>query len=95
MKKILFTLAVVLALSLITALMPVVSEEKAYTGYVSLDPAEPITFDGEKVTWGGKIFTLDVNTIFLDYRLDDSQIADNPHAFNNIQDAAAAISMII
>ena len=92
MKKIPCTLAVVLALSLIAALMPVSSEEKAYTGYTSLDPAESITFDGERVAWEGKTFTLDANTIFLDYRLDDNQIAGNPYAFNNIQDAAAALT---
>jgi len=91
MKKILCTLAAVLALSLIATVMPIASGEKSYTGYTSLDPTESITFDGERVTWGGKTFTLDVNTIFLDYRLDDNQIAGNPYAFNNIQDAAAAL----
>jgi hypothetical protein len=92
MKKIFCTLAPVLALGLIAAVMPVASEEKAYTGYTPLDPADPVTFDGEIVTWGGKTFTLDENTIFLDYRLDDNQIADNPYAFNNVQDAATALT---
>jgi hypothetical protein len=92
MKKILSALAAVLALSLIAAVMPVASEKKAYTGYTSLDPAESIIFDGERVTWGGKTFTLDANTIFLDYRLDDNQIAGNPYAFNNIQEAAAVLA---
>ena len=92
MNKILCTLAVILALGLMMAVVPVASEEKAYTGYTSLNPAEPITFDGNKVTWGGKAFTLDENTIFLDYRLEDNQIAHNPYAFNNIQDAATALT---
>jgi hypothetical protein len=50
MSKILCTLAVILALGLMMAVVPVASEEKAYTGYTSLNPAEPITFDGNKVT---------------------------------------------
>jgi len=92
MKKILWTLAAVSALGLISSVIPIASEEKAYTGYTSLDPAESITFDGKRVAWGGKTFTLDENTIFLDYRLEDNQIKDNPYAFNNIQDAASALT---
>jgi hypothetical protein len=92
MKKILCTPAAFLALGLIAAVMPVTSDEKTYTDYTSLDPAESITFDGERVVWRGRTFTLDDNTIFLDYRLDATQIEDNPFAFNNIQDAAAALT---
>ena len=85
MKKILCTLAAVLALGLIAAVMPVSPEEYKYAGYASLNPADPIKFDGERVSWGGKTFALDENTIFLDYCLDDNQIADNPYVFNNVQ----------
>ncbi len=92
MKNILFTSSAVLAFSLIIAVMPIASVEQSYKGYTSLDPSEPITFDGKKVTWRGRTFTLDVHTIFLDYRLDDHQIADNPYAFNNIQNAAAVLT---
>ncbi|MBN2320386.1 MAG: hypothetical protein JXR49_14995 [Acidobacteria bacterium] len=92
MKNVLYALVAVLALGLIFAVVPIASEEKAYAGYTSLDPTESITFDGERVAWAGKTFTLNVNTIFLDYRLDDNQIADNLYAFNNIQDAAAALT---
>ena len=62
-----------------------------YKGYTSLDPAEPIRFDGTQVEWNGRVFHLDEHTIFLDYRLDSEQIAGNPYAFNNIQDAAKAL----
>jgi len=62
-----------------------------YDGYQSLDSTEPIFFDGERVEWNGKVFLLDENTIFLDYRLDSEQIKDNPYAFNNIQAAAKAL----
>ncbi len=92
MKKIFSALTAVLALSLIAVMTPGASKEKAYAGYTSLDPSESITFDGKRVIWKGKTFILDANTIFLDYRLDDNQIADNPYAFNNIQAAAAALT---
>lgn len=92
MKKILSALAAVLALSLVAIKMPGASQDSAYSGYASLDPSESIAFDGTRVVWKGKTFILDANTIFLDYRLDARQIAHNPYAFNNIRDAAAALT---
>ena len=91
MKKALPKLSSIVTFSLITALISAESANDYYTGYVSLDSDEPITFDGVSVTWEGKSFTLDENTILLDYRLEESQIADNPYAFNNIKDAAATL----
>ncbi|HWA27910.1 MAG TPA: hypothetical protein VG734_19820 [Lacunisphaera sp.] len=64
----------------------------SYVGYTSLDPSQPITFDGNVVTWNGKTFTLGPKAIFLDYRLDPAQIAGNPYAFNTIQAAKAALT---
>ncbi|WP_213453255.1 carbohydrate-binding protein [Rhizomonospora bruguierae] len=62
-----------------------------YLGYQSLDNgAEQIGFDGTEVTWNGKVWTLDESTIFIDYRLDRTQLAGNPHAFTSLQDAKAA-----
>ncbi len=83
-------LAALLVLSLFAVSAPV-ALAYAYTGYTPLDASSPIAFDGATVTWNGKTFTLDENTIYLDYRLDSAQIADHPYAFNNIQDAAAAL----
>jgi hypothetical protein len=82
--------AALLVLSLFAVSAPV-ALAYAYTGYTPLDASSPIAFDGATVTWNGKTFTLDENTIYLDYRLDSAQIADHPYAFNNIQDAAAAL----
>ena len=67
--------------------------EATYQGYESLDPKpeEAITFDGASVTWNGKTFTLDENTLFLDARLDSAQIAENPYAFNDVKEALAAL----
>jgi hypothetical protein len=62
-----------------------------YAGYTALDPSQPVSFDGNTVKWNGKTFTLDDNTIFLDSRLDAAKLAGNPHAFNNLQDAAKAL----
>jgi hypothetical protein len=62
-----------------------------YVGYVALDQSQPVSFDGKTVKWNGKTFALDQNTIFLDSRLERAQLAGNPHAFNNLKDAAAAL----
>ncbi|NOU98282.1 hypothetical protein GC093_34430 [Paenibacillus sp. LMG 31456] len=65
-------------------------EQLAFPRYASLDPnsAEAITFDGATVSWNGKTWTLGANTIFLDWRLTDAQLAaSNGHAFRSIQDA--------
>lgn len=62
-----------------------------YAGYTALDPSQPVSFDGKTVTWGGKTFVLDANTLFLDYRLDRAKLAGNPYAFQSLQDAKAAL----
>lgn len=92
MKRTLLAFTLVLALCADVAGMPVAAEEYNYTGYTPLDPNEPIAFDGQRVTWKGRTFTLDRNTIFLDYRLEEKQIANHPYAFNTIQKAAAALT---
>lgn len=84
-------LSALLVLAMVMALLPMTAFAATYTGYQSLDATEPITFDGESVTWNGITWTLGENTIFLDNRLDDAQIADNPYAFNDFADAAAAL----
>lgn len=55
-------LAALLVLSLFSVSAPVVLTY-AYTGYTPLDANSPIAFDGATVTWNGKTFTLDENTI--------------------------------
>ncbi|BET69464.1 hypothetical protein ASA1KI_43820 [Opitutales bacterium ASA1] len=67
------------------------SDAAEYTGYRSLDSEQPITFDGATVTWNGRTFHLDEQTVFLDQRLDEARIAENPYAFRSIHDAAAAL----
>jgi len=62
-----------------------------YAGYTALDLSQPVSFDGATVKWSGKSFTLDENTLFLDYRLDRAKLAGNPYAFNNLKDAKAAL----
>lgn len=63
--------------------------------YVSLDDgAEIIRFDGTKVTWKDKEWTLNEHTIFIDYRLDQFKIPDSPYAFKSLQDAKAAGAII-
>jgi hypothetical protein len=74
---------------LLASLAPAFAAE--YAGYAPLDPAQPVSFDGNTVKWNGKTFTLDDNTLFLDYRLDKAKLAGNPHAFNNLKDAVAAL----
>ncbi len=60
--------------------------------YVSLDTgANAIGFNGSSVTFRGATYELDENTIFLDYRLTDAQIAGNPYAFNDVHKAFAAL----
>ena len=61
--------AVVLAVSLFVG---TISRAGAadYVGYSALDQSQPVSFDGKTVKWNGKTFTLDENTLFLDYRLD-------------------------
>lgn len=64
----------------------------SYEGYTPLDPAQPISFNGTSVSWNGMTFTLGPRTVFLDHQLEPSQIAGNAYAFNNIQDAVAALN---
>lgn len=62
--------------------------------YESLDAGEEaIGFDGAKVTWKGKQWVLDEHTLFIDYRLDEQQLA-NPHVFNSFQAAKEAGAFI-
>ncbi|XOV94124.1 MAG: hypothetical protein ACFHWX_05340 [Bacteroidota bacterium] len=82
----------ILTFSLIIVWSNISLAQNAYNGYVSLDASEPINFNGSTVTWNGKTFKLDEHTIFLDYRLDEQQISNNPYAFNNIQDASKALT---
>jgi len=81
-----------LALVMVLTLLPLTAFAASYTGYEALDATQPVTFDGATVTWNGKTWNLDANTIFLDYRLDDEQIADNPYAFNDAQEAFKAVT---
>ncbi|MEO7415383.1 MAG: hypothetical protein ABIZ81_18715 [Opitutaceae bacterium] len=62
-----------------------------YTAYSALDQSQPVSFDGKTVKWNGKTFTLDENTLFLDYRLQAAQLTGNPYAFNKLKDAAAKL----
>lgn len=62
-----------------------------YPGYVALDSSQPIAFDGATVKWNGRTFTLDEHTLFLDYRLDQTRLAGQPYAFNNLKAAVAQL----
>ena len=91
MKRIPLTpFSVVLALGLFVG---VISRASAadYVGYAALDQSQPVSFDGKTVKWNSRTFTLDENTLFLDYRLQPAQLAGNPYAFNNFKDAAKAL----
>ena len=91
MKRIpLRSFAAVLSLSLLAGMLPRASAAD-YAGYTALDPSQPVSFDGNTVKWNGKTFTLDENTLFLDYRLDKAKLAGNPYAFNNLKDAKVAL----
>ena len=84
--------AIVLFVSMVFTLLPggMINVHAAgdYTGYTSLDDGiNKIEFDGETVTWNGQTWTLGTNTIFLDYRLEDAYVAENPYAFNEIHEA--------
>ena len=91
MKKLLcHPAALALAVSLFAGIISQASAAD-YAGYAALDQSQPVSFDGNTVTWNGKTFTLDDHTVFLDYRLKREQLAGNPHAFNNLGDAAKAL----
>ncbi len=71
------------------------SSSSSTGAYVSLDNGEEvISFDGTKVTWKDKEWTLDQYTIFIDYRLDEFQNVNSPYAFKSLQDAKAAGAII-
>ena len=61
--------AVVLAVSLFVGMISRAGAAD-YAGYSALDQSQPVSFDGKTVKWNGKTFTLDENTVYLDYRLD-------------------------
>ena len=56
--------------------------------YKSLDPSDPIQFDGKSVVYGGKTFVLGPRTFFVDGRLSDAEVSGNPYVFNSINEAA-------
>ncbi|MSU50769.1 MAG: hypothetical protein EXS37_17065, partial [Opitutus sp.] len=82
--------AIVSAASLFVGKVPIAGAAD-YVDYTALDQSQPVSFDGKTVKWNGKTFTLDENTLFLDYRLDRAKLAGNPYAFNNLKDAKAAL----
>ena len=90
MKQTLLKAAVVLAAVLFVGMLPSVGAAD-YAGYRALDQGQPVSFDGKTVKRDGKTFTLGENTLFLDYRLEREQLADNPYAFNNLKAAAAKL----
>lgn len=83
--------AFLLAVGFFAAALLPAARAAEYSGYAALDQSQPVSFDGQTVKWNGKTFTLDQNTIFLDYRLDAAKLAGNPYAFNNLKDAAKAL----
>jgi hypothetical protein len=89
-KKLRKAFDVVLAISLFVGMISRAGAAD-YVGYSALDQSQPVSFDGKTVKWNGKTFTLDENTLFLDYRLDRAKLADNPYAFNTLKDAAKAL----
>lgn len=67
---------------------------QVYEGYwpLATNRAGYIGFDGSTVKWSGKTYALDENTYFLDYRLEEEQISENPYAFNDLRDALSALN---
>lgn len=67
---------------------------QTYEGYRPLGAkrADYIGFDGRTVRWSGKTYVLDENTYFLDYRLEEEQISENPYAFNDLRDALSVLN---
>lgn len=59
--------------------------------YVSLNPDDPIQFDGQCVTYDGQRIQLGPYDLFLDGRLTDEQVAGNPYVFNTLQAAVVAL----
>ena len=59
--------------------------------YVTLNPDDPIQFDGTHVTFHGQRIKLGPYDLFLDGQLTDEAIAGNPYVFNTLQSAVAAL----
>ena len=64
-----------------------------------LDPAHKIQVEtvaagsSSTVTFEGKVYKLDGNTIYLDGELSDQQAAASPFIYNNVQDALEALNV--
>ncbi|MCD8032318.1 MAG: hypothetical protein LUF85_16215 [Bacteroides sp.] len=63
----------------------------AQTPYTSLHPEDPISWDPEenKIIYQEKEIILNEKNFFIDGRLSDRQIEDQPYVFNSIQQAVA------
>lgn len=59
--------------------------------YVSLNPDDPIRFDGAHVIYDGQRIKLGPYDYFLDGQLSDEVVAANPYVFNTLQSAVAAL----
>jgi len=59
--------------------------------YVSLNPKDPILFEGTHVTYNGQRIKLGPYDLFLDGQLTDEFVAANPYVFNSLQSAVKAL----
>ncbi len=59
--------------------------------YVSLNPKDPILYEGTHVTYNGQRIKLGPYDLFLDGQLTDEVVAANPYVFNTLQSAVKAL----
>ncbi|MEJ2545285.1 MAG: hypothetical protein P8Y99_14550, partial [Calditrichaceae bacterium] len=58
-----------------------------FAAYQSLDPANPIGFDGKSITYQGSTIPLGPKAFFIDGQLSDAETSKNPYVFNSINKA--------
>ncbi|RVT76674.1 hypothetical protein EOD40_09240 [Flavobacterium sufflavum] len=74
--------------STLLLLLCLLSKAQEKIPYHSLDPNNPIEFNGKTIIYKGKTILLGPKAFFIDRQLSNTQIAKNPYVFNSINEAS-------
>lgn len=81
-----------LALALCWLIGGYVLKAQSINNYISLDSSQPIELKGNRLCYANEEIILGPKAFFIDGRLSDEEVADQPYIFNSFNKAAARFS---
>lgn len=81
-----------LALALCWLIGGYVLKAQSINNYISLDSSQPIGLKGNRLCYANEEIILGPKAFFIDGRLSDEEVADQPYIFNSFNKAAARFS---